>query len=506
MNHSIPTSRFAFQDPDDCDRLRDLLNRVGYMDSRVLDTIGINDLSTIHDNSHPLLLERTSGGSPLHTIIRLFLMEMAVKSNIVEKAIEPMTVAAWQEAGLVHCRDNKVIAAVKLLPFQNLVLAFDFTSIMQTPLRENYVMGIGSSTITLSNLTIRRQSRRTLDLGTGCGVHAFLATPHSDQCVAVDLNPRAVQLAQFNAKLNKIPNIECLHGDFFTPVKDQKFDLIISNPPFVISPETRFIYRDGGMEADAVTRKIVQEAPRFLHEGGFCQILCNWAELEGQDWQKKLENWFEGSGCDAWVMRSESLTAATYASTWIKHTELFDQKTAFAERFRKWMAYYEKLGIESVGAGLITMRKREGQANWFRADQSPEKMNGPCGESIAQGFELRDFLETVQNDDDLLNSNLRHSPDIRLEQQYEPADHGWKATTSVISLAQGFAYTGNSDPFIANLLISCDGHTPLKERIPGLADSLGVDAAQLTPTLCPLIRKLIEQGFILPGNQVLNGQ
>lgn len=501
MHSASASPLFDFQDQDDFGRLRDLLTRVGYMDSSVLDTIGINDLPAIKGNNHPLLLERTNTGSPLHTLIRLFLMEMPVEKSILEKAVQPMTIESWEQAGLVHCRAKEVIAAVKLLPFQNLVVAFDLTSIMQTPLRENYVMGIGSSTITLSNLTIRRQSRRTLDLGAGCGVHAFLAAPHSGHTVAVDINPRAVQLAQFNAKLNAITKIECLQGDFFEPVADQKFDLVVSNPPFVISPETRFIYRDGGMEADSVTRRIVREVPRFLNKGGFCQILCNWAETNGQDWQKRLKNWFEGTGCDAWVMRSESLTAATYASTWIKHTEFFDQETEFAERFRKWMAYYERLGIEAVGAGLITMRKAKGKANWFRADESPKKMLGPCGESIAKGFELRDFLETVRDDNTLLNSRLHHSPDIRLEQQLEPAEQGWKTTASFISLAKGFAYKGNSDPLIANLLIKCDGQKPLKHLIPDMAASLGADTEQIAPTLCQLIRKLIEQGFLLPSRQ-----
>jgi len=498
MNHFLSATHFDFQEPDDFGRLHDLLSRIGYLDSRVLDTIGLKELSTFNDNSHPLLLERTGSGSPLHTLIRLFLMEMAVKKNILEKTIKPMTLASWEQAGLVHIQNEEVRAAVKLLPFENLLIAFDFTSIMQTPLRENYVMGVGSSTITLSNLTIRSHSRRTLDLGSGCGVHAFLAARHSDRTVAVDINPRAVQLARFNARLNGITNIEWLEGDFFTPVQNQKFDLIISNPPFVISPESRFIYRDGGMEADAVTRKIVREAPRCLHEGGYCQILCNWAEINGEDWRSRLQSWFAETGCDAWVMRSESLTAATYASTWIKHTEFFDRETTFAERFKKWMAYYNKLGIESVGAGLVTMRKRAGTSNWYHADESPQEMVGPCGEAIARGFQLRDFLQTVQNDDQLLNCRLHHSPDIRLEQLFKPTEQRWEITESTISLAKGFVYKGNSDPFIANMLVNCDGHIPLKELITELAASLGSDAERVTPVVCQLVRRLVEQGFLLP--------
>ncbi len=214
-----------------------------------------------------------------------------------------------------------------------------------------------------------------------------------------------------------------------------------------------------------------------------------------------MESWFEGTGCDAWVMRSETLTTATYASTWIKHTEFFDQEEEFAERFKKWIAYYEKLGIESIGAGLITMRKSADKTNWFRADESPERMQGPCGESIARGFELRDFLETVKDDNTLLSNCLRYSQDIRLEQQLEPNEQGWKTTASSISLTKGFTYKGNSDPVIANLIIKCDGKKPLKELIPEMAASLGADPGQITPTLCQLIRKLIEQGFLLPGRQ-----
>ena len=502
-NHCVPSSQpFHFKDPDDYSRFHNLLEEAGYLDSSLLESIGFSDLEAIKGNDHPLLLERTATDSVLHILIRLFLMEMPVEKGVLARVIKPVTLQSLEQAGLVRRGPEEVVAAVKLLPFENLVLAFDLTSIMQTPLRENYVMGIGSSTITLSNLTIRRKSRCTLDLGTGCGVHAFLASPHSRHVVAVDLNPRAVQLAGFNARLNALNNVECLEGDFFMPVQGRKFDLVISNPPFVISPETRFIYRDGGMEADSVTRRIVQQVPEFLNEGGFCQILCNWAELDGHDWKTRLKTWFENTGCDAWVIRSESLSAATYASTWIRHTELFDPKSKFAERFNKWMAYYDKLGIQSIGAGLITMRKAgDNKTIWFRADESPEEMRGPCGEAVATGFELGDFLETVKNDDNLLNCRLSHSPHIRLEQQFEPLEKAWGAVDSFITLTKGFAYKGKSDPLMANMIVKCDGLTPLKQLIPDMAQALGTDTARIIPPVCQLVRKLVEQGSLLPGSE-----
>jgi len=489
---------FAFPEADDYQRLRDLLGEAGFLDETVLDAIGISDLPAL-ESDHPLLLDRTASGSSLHTLIRLFLMEMPVEADIFARAIRPMTPDSWQQAGLVRRHGSLVAAAVKLLPFRNLILAFDLPAMLQTPQRSQYVMGIGGSTITLSQLTIRRPCHHTLDLGCGCGVHAFLAAPHSSRVSAVDLNPRAVQLATFNARLNNISNVDCLEGDFFGPVAEQKFDLIISNPPFVISPETRFIYRDGGMEADSVSRNIALEAPRFLHEDGYCQILCNWAEKGGSDWQQQVAEWFVDSGCDVWVMRSESLSPAAYASKWIRHTEFSDEETEFSQRFHQWLDYYERLGIASFGAGLITMRRRTNSTNWFRADESPEKMIGPCGEYIAGGFELRDFLETAKDDRALLACRLQYSPDLRLEQQFAASAQGWKVTGSSIHLAKGLAFRGNSDTFMANLMIHCDGRKTLQELLPDMAAALKADPSQLAPLVSQLIRKLVEQGFLLPA-------
>ena len=232
-------------------------------------------------------------------------------------------------------------------------------------------MGIGKSTMMLCNMTVRRPSRLTLDLGCGCGFQATMASRHSERVVALDLNPRAVRLARFNAALNGLTNLEFVEGDLFGPVEGRLFDLVVSNPPFVISPEKQYAYRDSGMEGDAVCRKIVRDVPRFLAEGGICQILCNWAVRNGEDWRKNLEGWFAGTGCDAWVLRSETTEVESYASTWIRHTELRDTDR-HAHRFEEWMEHYGKLGIETVCFGFILMRKRGGGANWYRAEVSPD--------------------------------------------------------------------------------------------------------------------------------------
>jgi len=485
------------EDANGIHRLREVLSRVNYTNAGVLTALGVGELSPMRGSDVPLLVRRTSGGTPLDTLIRLLLIGVPVEIEAARRAVQPMQLEEWVNGGLLRVTGASVAATVKLLLYQGLVIAFDPPPGSGSPVSSDHVMGVGSSSLTLANVTIRRPSRLTLDLGTGCGIQAFLAAPHSDRVLAVDRNPRAVGLTEFNAQLNGFANIDCMGGDLFEPANAHEFDLVISNPPFVISPEARYIYRDSGLHGDQICQRIVREVPRHLSDGGYCQILCNWAHIGGQDWKERLASWFQGTGCDAWVMRSETRDASTYASTWIRETER-DNPERFAQRLDEWLAYYDRERIEAMSAGVITMRRSSRRTNWFRADDGPEKMVGPCGEDIARGFELRDFLETVRDDQVLMEARLCASPDVRLEQQSEPSGDGWRVTASAIRLVRGLAYSGTIDTVGANMIAQCDGKRRVRELLTGAAASLDADLESITPGCLAIVRRLMGQGFLIP--------
>jgi len=498
MNRSIKTTP-SFSSVDDYERLRKVLDTAGYTDKGVIEALGVKDSPSLSGHDLPVLLRRTGQGTPVDLFVRLFLMEVPVDRSALQHAIQPIKLEAWSEGGLVETDGESVIATVRLLPFEGFLLAFDLERHLFSQSGSDYVMGIAASSLTLASHTVRRHARTTLDLGAGCGIQALLAASHSDRVLAVDRNPRAVGIAAFNAKLNRLPSIDCREGDLFEPVKDEKFDLIISNPPFVISPDIRYIYRDSGMEGDQICQKIVRQAPQFLNEGGFCQILCNWAEYSGQDWRERLAGWFAGTGCDAWVMRSETQDTARYASMWIRHTERL-QGDDYARRFDEWMAYYDRQDIEAVSAGFISFRRSPKQSNWFRAEDGLGKKTEACGDAILRGFELRDFLETVRDDETLLNMRLHVSPDVRLEQQYAPSDGTWVGTVAKLSLVKGLDYSGEADPHVAKLIGACDGSRTLGELLVEMATSLGVEPAKIRPAFLQFARRFIERGFILPSD------
>ena len=153
-------------------------------------------------------------------------------------------------------------------------------------------------------------------MGTGSGVQAILASRHSDRVVATDLNERALNFAAFNAALNGAENIEFRAGSFFEPVAGQRFKLVTTNPPYVISPESAFLFRDSGLEGDRVSREVVGAAPEHIEEGGFATILASWAHTPGEDWSEPLRAWLEGSGCDAWLLHHGTSDPLTHASNW----------------------------------------------------------------------------------------------------------------------------------------------------------------------------------------------
>ncbi len=120
-----------------------------------------------------------------------------------------------------------------------------------------------------------------LDLGTGSGCVAVAvarALPLS-RVVATDLSAAAVGYARENAGLNGAQNVVVLEGDLFEPVRGRRFDLILSNPPYVKACEMPLLQKeirlhepaealDGGPDGLSFYRRILEGAPLHLRDGG----------------------------------------------------------------------------------------------------------------------------------------------------------------------------------------------------------------------------------------------
>ncbi|WP_404961607.1 HemK2/MTQ2 family protein methyltransferase [Streptomyces sp. 147326] len=112
-----------------------------------------------------------------------------------------------------------------------------------------------------------------LEIGTGTGALAIQAARRGAGVTAVDVSWRAVVTARLNAVRRRLP-VRVVHGDFAAAVIGSRFDLVISNPPYVPAPGSGLPVRgperawDAGPDGRAVIDRICTSAPALLHPGG----------------------------------------------------------------------------------------------------------------------------------------------------------------------------------------------------------------------------------------------
>jgi SAM-dependent methyltransferase len=481
------------------DRFREVFARAGYDEAGLVDTLGPIQLPRRLGRDRAHFRHLTRRARPLDALVRLFLLGLPEDFEAARRALAPVPPEEWARAGLIAIDGNQVRGLVRMMAFRSLLLASDHQETPEGEARPDQVMGMTASTVVLADSTIRRPVRSTLDLGTGSGVQAFLAAPHSERVWATDASARAIDFARFNAAFNGCAEkIEFLEGDAFEPVRGHTFDLIVSNPPFAVTPSHRFVYRDSGVPLDGFARALIRNGARCLNEGGFCQIVCDWAHIVDQDWKERLAGWFSGTGCDAWVMRTDTHDAAGYAHVWIRDTEQTGEEES--ERlYDEWLAYYTGERIEAVSTGLIAIRKAGGRKNWLRIEDGPDENSGPFGEYVLRGFGLRDFLEAAPGDAALLGVKFRVEEGARLDHVCEWEDASWRIRSAKIRLAQGLQYEANIDLRLAGMVALCDGRRTLGEVLEKTAQTLGEDLQRITPNCLALMRQLIERGFLLPA-------
>src|SRR5207237_8860616 len=105
-------------------------------------------------------------------------------------------------------------------------------------------------------------------------------------------------------------------GACLGPWAAERFDLIVPNPPHVVSPDAAFVFRDSGLEGDSLAEGLVRGLPGHLAAGGFAHVLLSWAHGPDERPSAPVERWLEASGCDAIVLPHASYDPLAYAAGW----------------------------------------------------------------------------------------------------------------------------------------------------------------------------------------------
>ena len=472
-------------------RLRSVFEDAGFNEANVLAALGASDYWTSEKTYPPHVLHRIEG-SELEPFMRLFVLRAPIDCEAALKTLSPLSEEELVGAGLLEMRDE-ARALVRILPQRGMFVLSDWPR-GQEKLRYDYVMGLSPSTITVANLGVRGPMGDYLDLGTGSGFLAMLAAAESERVVAIDLNERAVAMARFNMELNRLTNVECLHGDMFAPVQNRKFDSILTNPPYVISPDEKFQFMDSSLGGEEFCKQLARKAPELLNDGGWFQMTFNWTEREGVEWTDQLTTWFEGTGCDAWVLRFERDDPDSYATAWIRQS-LGDDPALYEERYSVWMKYFEELDIEAVSMGFVTMRLAPKSRNWIDIEDAPGVPQGSAGEQIRRVFNSRDHLASM-SDDDLMAAVPIIAPGTRLEQIWVSEEERLTQGAFRVLQTEGLPYWGQIDRPGAGALATCDGRKTLRALLNEMAAEMEVPTSEVVDRALGAIKNLLATGLL----------
>ncbi|HET6633590.1 MAG TPA: methyltransferase [Streptomyces sp.] len=500
--HPLPT-----HDPGTADRLRQALQTARFTADGLLELLGAAAYAALGRSETVPALRATRGDGPLKTLVHLFLLQQTVP---LPQARAALPVDELLADGWLLPDGDAVRAAVDVRPYggpdgQDWWIVSDLGCAVGGAggigaRHQDVVLGVGGASTTLAGVTVRTPVARALDLGTGSGIQALHAAQHATAVTATDLNPRALQCTRLTLALSGAPEADLREGSLFEPVTDEPpFDLIVSNPPFVISPDTRLTYRDGGMSGDDLCRTLVRQGPGHLAPGGYLQLLANWEHREDEDWRDRVAGWVP-PGCDAWIVQREVQDVTQYAELWLRdagdHRAAPDAPDEYAARYAAWLDAFEARGTKAVGFGWITLRRSDAEQPSVIAEDWPHPVEQPLGEVVRAHFERQDFLRRT-DDAGLLESHFVLADEVVQEQVGLPGaedpEHvvlrqhrGMRRATKVDAVGAGFAGV-------------CDGTLPAGRILDAIAQLLGEDPVALRDRTPAAIRLLVEQGFLLPA-------
>lgn len=438
-------------------------------------------------------------------LCRLFPLGCALSAEQVDAALPRTRTTGLVRLGLVQQPGpgEPVVATCDLRPYgtERAVwwVVSDRSEIATGgPLPTDHVLGIGGASTTLSSWIPRPQVERALDIGTGCGVQVLHLAEHTAYRAATDLSARAIAFARVTLALNGI-EADLRTGSLLDPVAGEQFDLIVSNPPFVITPRRDDVpvyeYRDGGQAGDALVAGLVGHLAYHLRPGGIAQLLANWELADGEDWAERVNGWLEGTGLDALVVQREVQDVAEYAETWARDGGHRPGTHEFEALYAAWLDDFAARGVDRVGFGVITVQRPIGcdREPWRDLLDIPTPVAAPMGPHVLAGLRARTWL-AEHTDDDLLDTSWQVADDVTEERIGRPG----ATDPQVIQLRQGggLRRTVRLHTLAAGVVGACDGELTARQLCSGLAVLSGQTAGEVISAVLPVLRELVADGLV----------
>ncbi|GAA1483644.1 DUF7059 domain-containing protein [Brachybacterium fresconis] len=484
---------------------------------------------------------------PPAVLLRLFTLGAVVPRSLVEAALPTLGVDGALHLGLLgpasladpygrddHAADDPdtpLRALIDLAPYAASDDAGEISWWIASDLSElatgralgpEHVLGVGGASLTLARITPREQVGTVLDLGCGGGIQAMHASRHADRVIATDLSARALDFAAFNAALNGI-DLELRQGSLLDPVGEESFDLIISNPPFVITPRgrphgghgadgadgadgagadgsgtatPRWTYRDGGRAGDTLLAELLTALPAHLAPGGRAVLLGNWEISPDAAWDEHPRSWLEpaaAGGVDAWVIQRDQEDPAQYAETWVRDGGVTDRDQRWSALVSAWLADFADRDVEAVGFGYLLLHRPDpglsaSRRGVLRTEVATGTGTGSPAAHLAAGLTALDVLAGL-DDEALATRRLVRAEDVVERRHLTPG--AWDPMLIELVQGAGLARVVRADQMLAATVGALDGTLTVGQVVAAVCALTDADPDEALEQVLPILRDLV---------------
>jgi len=423
-----------------------------------------------------------------YLLARLFAYSDTVPDASLRDALGDVALDGLAAAGMLEQHEDSWRSLFRLVPFVGLWIASDPMEAEGDP-----VMGPGATTQELAQAMPATPGGAVLDVGSGAGSLALVAAAAgATNVVGVDLHPRAAQVGNFNAALNKL-EAEFRTGDLTAPAAGLKFDLVVAQPPFVVQPPevAGTTYLHGGPRGDELSLRLFSELPAVLKDSGRALVLYETPDEPSVATRRVADTL--GEGCHRLMIvatpgHDAAMAAIGYAA--VAHPSLDSAYATAAEHYYKHLC-----SLGGTAMHLLVDLRRDSDATQAKAIAVERRsLNGLNATRL---IALEAAVDLASADEEaLLNAPLRLPPgtaieqrqafdDGRVELRLHMADPG--LDTQVLSDAAAVIVDALSKP--------ANGQAVLR----AYADAADATPDEVRPSVVSFLRGALASGMIAPS-------
>jgi methylase of polypeptide subunit release factors len=485
--------------PEQFGAVRDFLLAAGFTEPKIAERAGaptIYEFQSLREGR----TQAVALNDRLDLLIRVFMDAEMVEWRVMREHVPAPALDAFDGLGLLMTAQSSpshVHATVLLYPSEGGLIVSDLNADPDRSATEPSPPDVVYPAITRNTRRFLASQATTpcehfLELCSGTGIAALRASRFARRAWAVDITERATVFAEFNARLNGITNLVALQGDLYEPVRGQTFDRIVAHPPYVPARENQYVFRDGGEDGEAITRRAVAGLPDFLRPGGRFYCTCLATDRKDAPLERRIRAMLgdREAEFDVLLVTTGEIDPLTYYAK-----KAVNRRGTFAE-IGDWYDLFQRLEVTQLVHGTLVVERH-------RDPRPAVTARRQCGPALGLGGG-EDWLfgwETAAADPRfparLLASRPWASARAEVTVALRAGDgRSWGPTKATMRTDWPFSTVVEGPPVGAALVSRCDGRIPVAEHLAFFRQSGTLPPDVPDDHFLHLVRVLISAGIL----------